>query len=455
MRTSNTPATLVAHGLFAPCLLYSDSPLRPLFVVMGNSKSAPKSVSRSRGRSTAPEYDDVAAAPPSNPNAILTTKLPELMQQTVMHWLEPKEMLKLARTSKQMGNTVSNAFAWKHTPPLRLQTPKLPSTPPPASRFLAYIPFALHWRDTKTSVAEDVARVLAVAKAVQFKELHLLCPESSAAAQNVQPLSEAQVASLFEQKAFQSLQEVSIKAPTAQLLRLICALPGVRTLSLSERLKFAEECAPLLTAPMLTNLAARDSYNERESSVASTAASVPQLRSLLLQWPCLYGRASFRSFCSGVAIPRLRELQLNSWQPMGDGAGGKLEAVPAEDLAAGFAKMLELQSLTLAECGDVTSVLQAVHAAPALRLLALRRDVKIGPADDAMAGLLSSRALLSSVLSSSPLLRLELFGHMNPSIEFRARKSKPANCEANWTTLNDLVASLSKEHQGRIRLLTN
>ena len=81
--------------------------------------------------------------------------------QLLMHFLQPRELLHLARTCQTTLAAADAPFAWKHTPPIRTTNVARPPRPISQTRLLRIAATAIEWIPSVANSPDDVLQLLA------------------------------------------------------------------------------------------------------------------------------------------------------------------------------------------------------------------------------------------------------------------------------------------------------
>ena len=264
--------------------------------------------------------------------------LPVVLVQTVMHALQTKEILALARSSKWTMQCAESAFAWRHCPPVCSQLERSP----PSCRLLRHISLSLATAVPSVDPpgvgsVEAFVALSHRARIVEFRgEVTALCIASA---------------------SLQFLRTLSVSQVDREAVRAIAQLPALTSFAF-RKIPCAADLEPLLSAPVLTALEAVDTA----PSLLPTISHLPHLRSLSLFGSRPTG-GSLLAFClSPVMSAQLESLSLHHW---------KLNEVSAAELAACFSALSALRRLEVAFCDQLQRLLAVVHLAPQLRRVCL------------------------------------------------------------------------------------
>lgn len=287
-------------------------------------------------------------------HALLLSRLPDVMLQSIMLPLQAREILLFARTCRHFMRVTSSHFAFSRTTPLRLfrwmQT--LSSHIPAPGPLLRFIPVCLQLESAAKATDEEVASVLLCARTVRIVEIDLQLSHA---------LSDPHAARIFQDERMDGLRSVTIRVMTPELLRVLCQLPALRRLTSETFTKASADWDVLETAPALEVLSAVDG---QDASCFPAASRCKRLRRLTVQLPHLPA-GSFLEFATAPAMANLQELVMSTWT-MRD-AGPLAQPPTTEEFAQGFPFLRSLHTLELIHPRFVDEMVNLLHHLPALR----------------------------------------------------------------------------------------
>ena len=312
--------------------------------------------------------------------------LPDVLAQSIAHFLATKERLALARCSRQNRLLAAAPFAWLHADPITVTVlTRVDSSNVSSGPLLRFIPISLVWSGHPTrDSAKRVSRLANRAHAVSLTT-HL--PTR---------LDEALVGQILEDPGFKRLESLTLESHTRRLIELACKLPLLTSLTLGTHLA-AADVSLLSAAASLTNL----SLDRPNPGKMSSVLECPKLQRLAVS---LFRWVDLPSFSQGAGWQRLRELSLT---PLDELAG-----TSADTLAVFFSCLRSLLVLSLGG-QNMDPLLAQVHRIPKLRRLIIECDIwaeRLPHSDDAML----------SLLRSSPNLGVEWLVVLSASVQLES-----------------------------------
>lgn len=292
--------------------------------------------------------------------------LPAVLAQLLMHSLQAKEILALARCCKWTLECSDSAFAWRHCPPL--SGPVNPALLP-ASRLLRWIPLLLSWPFCGSASPAQFAELLAVSTRLCVGGLQIW---------NTLTASEHRAAEtlLCRPSISQSLRCLCVDLLTPALVPLIARLPRLTSLQVTHAQGHCcspDQFAPLISAPALTELDLCCDLADRRVFRPCLEA-LQLLRRITLRAPCFRHAYWFPVFCRLPSIGRLTYLCLADWPKM------DMRNVRAKDLAEGFGVLSSLHELELRSCPLVSRITAQVAHAPVLTRMTLTGSTDLSDA---------------------------------------------------------------------------
>lgn len=310
------------------------------------------------------------------------SSLPSVLVQTLMHSLQPKQIVTLARCSKWTLQCAASAFAWRacYGAPIAFS----PHHDPRSSRLLLRAPLSVPWHP-RCSPADFVE----FCSSVRVAAVDCLIEEAASSS------------SVFLDPALQHVRRVTLHfSPSDTLIRAIAALPQLTTLKLLTAVS-EDAYAALHAAPHLTELHVHHSpLRATDPSCVLSIVQLPQ-RLRRLSIGATFKGGEFAALCSSPPLSRLESLILV-------GRANVNWPVPPSEYAAAFAAMRVLREITLSGCP--TMLAQALgsqlHSSQSLQLLIVR-----------VCGHSWTQPQLAPILSSCPALRCRLvFRSFHPDI---------------------------------------
>ena len=341
--------------------------------------------------------------------------LADVEWQLVMHFLPSTELLCLARCSIQLSQCASQPFAWLHTE-ARVELTALQLGSKLASKrcLFASAPLVFHWlppfgRNSEMLSKGQIDRLLKIPfRPQQLQSLDCTAFRPGAPAMWRLMLADRTVLPSLHALMLpgDSCSEVTVDE---EAIRLIAALPMLRTLQLHSHALDPVSIAPLTQAPSLTSLHIND-IDRPDRSRLELIAACPHLRSVTLHKPCFTG-SLFRSFFASAAIRRLRCLTLHDWSAAGWRRYGEPDdpILPA-DLHVALSSLVELLDLTLSACGEVDALMPHLLCPPVLERVVFQ-IAHVSPSFSWKLGTMQlsssvpDNRLLQSLLKDKPLLR--------------------------------------------------
>ena len=260
---------------------------------------------------------------PRHSSSSLFLRLPDVLVQSLMHWMVHTEIIALARSCKHAMRCADSSFAWRHCPAANHTFPESHSSPL-SSRLQRWASLSLHVRIS----AELIDRIRQFASSSRLVKLHLRLYQSEC---------EAAVVRLFGHPVvFPYLEEIGgLNQPSVQLITAVAALPALTALQLWYCAADPLILSPLVGARGLRRLSL--CFPDDELVNLSAIMQHPQLTSLSLYAPSL-NASNFVAFCA--AISGLQELELMQWTA---------DVGSEANLAAGLRMLVSLHTLQVAE----------------------------------------------------------------------------------------------------------
>lgn len=283
--------------------------------------------------------------------------LPAVLIQSLMHSLQPKEILALARCCKWTLECADCAFAWRDCVPLRVRV-RSEIVSPLVSPLLRWLPVSVYC--SSRMFGADVNAILALCERLRVLELVEDCDDSL--------LSGDLLTELLSHPALQHLRLLAVEAHGLRsLFTLVAQLPMLCTLRLNVTRWISDPdpaCLLLLqSAPSLTDL--------ELPAIVWTRSCLPflgqlSLRSLSLASPDFID-GGFRSFCVTPMRSRLRDLHIKQLYP------GEFDFLEPEELTDGWKALAALQSLWV-QAASANVWLPHAHHAPSLNRVVVISD---------------------------------------------------------------------------------
>lgn len=307
---------------------------------------------------------------------MLLSSLPAALLQSLMHSLQLKEILSLARCSKWTLECADSAFAWHDCPPLHVRSPADSDSVvyPAPSRFSLWLPLAV---PPGSGVLSEPGAVRLLKLMQSWRRIVSLgwCEWS---------LSVERGLELLSHPSLQSVRTLGLYRMHVEWLAAVASLPCLSELDLRCSQLESSELLPLVHASALRSL--RVSEDQREC--LSVVMQLSQLTTLSVYTPRLNCN-NFVAFCS--AMGGLEDLTLDCWEPE------ELRSISTAALATGFSSLRSLRTLTLLESFDEQALGPVLHLPPSLRLL----TVLVFDDED-------RAAFVALMRQTAPLLRVKL-----------------------------------------------
>lgn len=245
------------------------------------------------------------------------TRLPTVLVQSIMHSLDAREILALARTCTYTLQCASSAFAWSHCygPPVSLQ-----SGPPVSLQLLGWPP-PMDFQSARTlrsflplSISADSCCLLNLPPSrldamLRFASAHRIVQLDFGGL--LSHLSDS-FRTLWNHAALRSsLRHVILHVASLEVMTLIVQLPRLHTVELWGR-SFAAVSAPLVSAASLTSLDIVDPPLESADSFLPVLLHLTSLRTLRFDWPQL-DESNFVDFCRSMC--KLQHLDFGHFRP--------------------------------------------------------------------------------------------------------------------------------------------
>lgn len=340
-------------------------------------------------------------------------QLPSVLIALLMHGLPTCARFTFARSCKRTYAAADCAFAFKHANPvqwaMRRSSPSIVQR-----RFLRHLPaLRVDWLDNTFTAEEcDVDVLLELSAVVLITELRLL---------PTRVISTALLHCQLQDPNLQRLRVLSLRTLPDDQTNLVSALPLLEKLDLLLVTRPFSGFTSL--TPSLTSLSACGRDN-----LLSSLEHCPRLLSLSVHWPALNdGRLLQFSHQSVV-----RQLRFISFVHLGNVLD---DLIPPKHWAQFFENARDLHTFEIGEWPDCSGMLVAIHRAPALRLLRIRKNVEWLASD------------LLVVLLDAPSLRVELADLRVPW------PSAPAQERKKWKQTQADVATLNAATNGRVTMV--
>ena len=325
---------------------------------------------------------------PLTPDSMFLASLPNVLAQSIAHFLTTKERLALARCSRHNQLLACAPFAWLHADPMTVTVHrKADGDNPPSGPFLRFLPpISLVWigPDKPRFMARRVSRITAIAEKVHLVALQIRLFEA---------MDDALASQLLQDPSLKRLESLALWAHTPRLLGLACKLPMLTTLQL--RSPLARDAAKLLSAsPSLTDL----TVSQPDSVCMSAVLRCPKLSRLAASGFCVSDLLWFSQEPRWQQLFELSLSPLDTW-----------DNLSARTTDAALSSLRSLLVLTVSGSG-LDRVLAHVHRIPTLRRLIIQ-------CGHGCTRLPHSDAVLLSLLRSAPTLCFEWLVHPSSADE--------------------------------------
>lgn len=294
--------------------------------------------------------------------------------QLVMHFLRSSDVLRLGRCNTQLSQCVRQSFAWLHTE-VRVELTALQLGIKLSSKHCLWTaaPIVLHWMPPFGIRSEELTKGQ-IGRLTNIPHLQLRSLDCSGFRPPVPDVWHL----LLSNPALQGLRALivhqlsSAATVDAEMIRLVAALPHLRTLQLCPH-----ACEPSLLAPLahmssLTSLSITDAMTPQHSRIELIAAC-PHLRSLVLHDARFTGRL-FRFFFASASIRHLRQLALHKWSAIGLEFHAPGDLISKDDLRGAMESLAELVELTLYECSHVQALIPHLLCLSAIERVVFQLD---------------------------------------------------------------------------------
>ena len=338
-----------------------------LSVLCGRPARAPLAAMGHASSAVSPSRPDVVAVVGACPPIL---RLAQVEQQLIMHCLQATEIIRLARSSKQLLYSAQSVFAFKHAS-FRLQPTARTVLPHSDASLLGFSSLHItllsdsHVASLQSTVTVMPLRVLDLTSVRRWPVAswaHLCAipfPHLTSLAFHAWPDLIGGSASAFRV----SLERLLAHAPKLSSL-------DVRTNPEPMTAHNHQDTWLIIAQLPIPRISLTDTHANRSRSHLPFMATLPSLQHLVVRSPSLYG-SDFRRVLT--TLPQLVSLELHFFHCAGRECVGTVAVLPRDYLAA-FQSLRSLQRMRLFSCYQPHALIPHVAHAPSLRLLEVEGD---------------------------------------------------------------------------------
>ena len=297
-------------------------------------------------------------------------RLAQVEQQLIMHCLQAAEIIRLARSCKQMLHAAQSAFAFKHAS-IRLQSTARNGPLRSNTSLLRFS--SLHFTLLSNS---HVSSLQSAVNVMPLRSLDLTSVRSWTVARwaHLCAISFPHLTSLAFQ-AWPDLNGGSASAFRSSLEHLLSHAPKLCSLDVRTNPEgIAAQGNPhtwfVIAKFPISRVSLSDTHVKRIWSHLPDVARLPSLQHLVIRSPSLYG-SDFKRVLAPLS--QLVSLELHFFHCAGRESAGAL-AIPPHDYPAAFQSLRSLQRMRLFSCYQPHALISHVSHAPSLHLLEVAGD---------------------------------------------------------------------------------